>query len=536
MNRRKFLQLGGAAATALAAGLVWRAYTEGTLIPKPESSRELTNLVWTKYGPIRGEQQDCVHIFRGVPYATPPIGDLRWKPPREPHLWKDPRDAINFGPACPQRQDWPFGKPLDMSEDCLYLNLWTPAKNDAEKLPVMAWIHGGGFYGGSASQPVYDGFNLATHGVVVVSFDYRLGPFGFLAHPALAEESEHRASGNYGLMDQVLALKWIHENIHRFGGDPANVTVFGESAGAISVCALMTSSLATGLFDRAIAESGGALMRLRYANRASDGLESMESLGNQFAKRLGVQDEAGALKAMRSKSWQEILGAAMQPSSVPGGAVLEFLCVDGYVLQDTPGKVFANHKQLDIPFMTGTCADEGSMFARRLGVDTLQKYLGFLAATFGSRARDVLNYFPAEDDLSAKRAFIALLTDYDFVMVARTCARDMMAIQHETFLYQFTRGADGAARLGLGVYHGAELPYVFGSLQGSVYGEEDRRLSQEIMGYWTRFARTGDPNGDDAVTFPRYDSADRHLILGVPITTSEHLHRETCDFLETLRT
>jgi para-nitrobenzyl esterase len=247
----------------------------------------------TSTGPITGEERDGVRSFKGIPFAALPVGELRWKPPQQTPPWTEPRACVEFGPACPQQGKDLYGPVGEMNEDCLYLNVWTPATEDGVgRRPVMFWIHGGGFLFGSGGKPVYDGAELAKRGgVVVVTCNYRLGPFGFLAHPALTAESPQHTSGNYGLLDQIAALQWVQQNIGAFGGDPGCVTIFGQSAGGVSVCALMASPLAKGMFHRAIVHSGSAPGNLH--DRAA-----MESLGVEFAKRLGTDD----LKAMRAKS------------------------------------------------------------------------------------------------------------------------------------------------------------------------------------------------------------------------------------------
>ena len=247
-------------------------------------------------GPISGKVEDGVRIFSGIPYAAPPVGELRWKPPQPIASWKQVRNSTVFGPSCPQPTQQDAGK---FSEDCLYLNVWTTAKSPAERLPVMVWIHGGAFNIGSGSQPEYDGRNLAGKGVVVVTINYRLGPLGFLVHPLLSKESAQDTSGNYGLLDQIAALKWVQRNIAAFGGDPDRVTIFGESAGSKSVTLLMISPLSAGLFQRAIAESGGPMIGSEYLNPAYDGnMAKASKRGQELASKLGCGNTEDVLAAM----------------------------------------------------------------------------------------------------------------------------------------------------------------------------------------------------------------------------------------------
>lgn len=411
----------------------------------PRGPSRPTSPVDTSAGPITGEEQDGVRSFKGIPFAAPPVGELRWKPPQAVEPWATPRACVKFGPACPQRGKDLFGPVGEMSEDCLYLNLWTPAKSAEDKLPVMFWIHGGGFMFGSGGKACYDGAELARRGrVVVVTCNYRLGPFGFLAHPALTAESPNHASGNYGMMDQVAALQWVQKNITEFGGDSGCVTIFGQSAGGVSVCALMASPLAKGFFHRAIVHSGSAPGNLH--ERAA-----MEALGEEFARRLGTDD----LKAMRAKSTSEALAAAKKGSGRVGEGTQDHLSIDGYVLPESLRTVFAEGRQHNVPLMAGTTKDEGSLF------------------------------------LAGEKAVI----------------QAMAAIQPKTYSYEFRRTPRYAAAKHLGAFHGVELPYLFHYfLSLFQFTADDERLSEQIIGYWTRFARTGDPNGEGALTWLPYDA------------------------------
>ena len=400
-------------------------------------------------GPISGEERNGVRAYKGIPYAAPPVGPLRWKPPAEPAPWTDVRAFTKFGPACPQEGKDLFGPVGEQSEDCLYLNIWTPQGYGDAKWPVMVWIHGGGFLRGAGGKASYDGAELAKRGgVVVVSFNYRLGPLGFLAHPALTAESPHHASGNYGIMDQIAALEWVRKNIAAFGGDPGRITIFGQSAGGVSVCALMASPLATGLFHRAIVQSGSAPGNLHDR-------PAMESLGVEFARRLG----AGDLQAMRAKSPGEVLAAAKKNTGGVGEGTQDHLSVDGYVLTDSPGKVFAAGRQHNVPLIAGTTKDEDKLF------------------------------------LAGVKAVV-----------------DRMApLQPKTFFYEFRHTPGYAVANSLGAFHGVELPYVFHYFPPTLESNaEDEQLSGLLIGYWTRFARTGDPNGDGEPAWAAYDAQTRH--------------------------
>ena len=486
-------------------------------------------------GPITGEIEEGVRSHKGVPYAAPPVGELRWKPPQPPKPWKEPRECTQFGPSCPQYKDQITRDLGRMDEDCLYLNVWTPAKTVEDKLPVMLWIHGGGFIIGSGSLKTYHGHNLAKRGgVVVVTINYRLGKFGFLAHPELTKESPNKASGNYGLMDQVSALKWVKENIRKFGGDPDCVTIFGESAGAVSVCALMASPLARGLFHRAIAQSGGASPRLALLGKDTDQKPGMESQGVEFARKLSVEKIEGALAKLRKKSWKEILEADDARITLPGSTIP--VCVDGYVLPDDPLDILKAGKGAKVPFVTGTNRDEGTIFTSRVPIDTLWKLRAGLKLLMGEKTQEALKLYGAKDDKSAEKAFAEIMGD-GFVVSARRTVRAHAGAGNRTYLYHFTRSLPWADRMGIGSFHGFEIAYVFANMPLLTgFKARDRELSKDIIGYWTRFARTGDPNGEGAVKWPAYtEKEDKHIVFDTQIKVDKNLRKKYCDFFESVQ-
>jgi para-nitrobenzyl esterase len=338
-----------------------------------------------------------VRLFKRIPYAAPPVGQLRWKKPEPAKAWDGIRKADEWGPRCMQSSRLGDIDPLNkrMEEDCLYLNVWTSARSANDKLPVMVWIHGGSNNVGAGSQPDYDGGNLAKKGVVVVTFNYRLDVFGFLAHPELTRESGTNASGNYGLLDQIAALQWVQKNIAAFGGDPTVVTVFGESAGAFDISLLMTSPLAKGLFARAIGESGGALTPIPAFGPKP--LRIGEEDGSKFAQGLG----ANSIADLRVKSAQDVLQAAMKAPITYGFGV-----VDGYVVPEHPAQVFAQGRQHNIPLLVGWNADEGTLFAARLvkwGPD-LPSYADRIRAQFKDQAESVLKLYPPGTSLDEDKA------------------------------------------------------------------------------------------------------------------------------------
>lgn len=513
-------------------------------------------------GPVTGERQEVaekeIWIFRGIPYAAPPVGDLRWRPPQPVEAWAEPLSCTSFGPSCPQpgQGESFYVDTLAVGrtdEDCLYLNVWSPAESGEERLPVMVWIHGGSFETGSGSMAVYDGRHLAARGVVVVTINYRLGPFGFLAHPALSAESPEGVSGNYGLLDQIAALRWVQRNIAGFGGDPGNVTVFGESAGAISILDLLVSPLASGLFQRAISQSG-ILLDHGFGVSTTGTLNEAEAAGEAFAARLGV-DEAGDVAAqLRAKSSDELL-AAMAEVARESGLMEQGLTwkpvADGYVLPDLPSKLWAAGERHNVPLLIGSNADEGNTFLSGLTVSA-EDYEAQMAKIFGDHVQEALALYPIGQGGDTLTGLSRMLTEVGFASTARFAARSMSSPPAgasgsriggapqttPAYLYQFTRVP---MKNMFGAFHGVEIPYVFGtadlfSALGTIE-QADYDLSGAIMGYWSRFAATGDPNGGDAhPVWPRYEAAsDRHLELGDSIRVGEGLYREACDLADRVR-
>lgn len=478
-----------------------------------------------------------IAVFRGVPYAEPPVGDLRWKPPVPLKPRDGARPAKDFAASCAQTdrlQVWTrsiaqvFGTegqvataPMVTSEDCLYLNVWTGRRTT--KAPVMVWIHGGSNLNGEGSTDWYEGTNLAARGVVVVTINYRLGVFGFLAHPALTAESPNHASGNYGLLDQLEALRWVRRNIASFGGDPGNVTVFGESAGAIDIIHLMASPQSAGLFHRAIAQSGAPMA-------AMFPLKMGEMQGVGFAKRL-VADTTAPLSAMRAASTADVLATGTKAMAT---GQLFGPIVDGWVLPDMTVRIFESGRQLKVPLLIGTNALEmttlrGYMPRMEPGAPGVTKWVG---QTFGSAAPQVLAAYPVSDSAAAPRVALELATDLLFTCPTRIAARLMRRAGAPVYRYQFTRVLPGGESLG--AYHGAEIGYVFGNqLPWLPHEPVDNRISATMMGYWTRFAATGDPNGGDAPHWP-LDAADRPVSLELADVAApvEGLKGPACDAME----
>jgi para-nitrobenzyl esterase len=382
----------------------------------------------------------------------------------------------------------------------------------------------------------YDGRFLAEKmGVVIVTINYRLAQLGFLAHPALsAEDTEHNVSGNYGLLDQIFALRWVHNNIKNFGGDPKNVTIFGESAGGKSVCALLASPLAAGLFHRAIIQSGGCLMNQPHLKEPVSNRQSAEAQGERFARAIGCADASAVLVCLRSKTVQEILNTLPGEATILSTAEQWDFNVDGYALLDSPGRALEVGTFNNVPLMAGTTSNEASLFTGKLNITTPAQYEAFVRALFRENADQVLALYPVSAYPSPKAALDALISDISFVCPTRRFTRDISKYQQKTFLYHFTHVTRLGAQLGLGAFHGSELPFVFG-LPAATALPQERTLSEAMMAYWTNFAKMGDPNDGKLLRWPVYTpTEDPHLQLDVPITTGRELRKPYCDFFDAI--
>ena len=462
----------------------------------------------------------AVRAYKGIPFAKPPVGDLRWRPPQPAERWTGTLVADKFGPSCMQPDPTPghslftriFYTPIKpTSEDCLYLNVWT-AGSAGEKRPVMVWIPGGGFRGGSSSVEIYDGAELAKKGVVLVSINYRLWKFGFLALPELSAESEHHASGNYGLLDQIAALQWVKDNIAAFGGDPDNVTIFGQSAGSVAANYLMISPLAKGLFHRVIGESGGAFapavsgsptLRSLWISWLQS-LPDAEAVGSKLMTALKVSNVA----ELRQKSAEEILAV---PSATRFESAIPIL--DGYVLPATADEIFAAGRQNDVPLLLGSTADEGSNFPV---IRTVAGFREDASKTYGPLADAFLAVYAANDDSQAAHMSAAATRDRLLAWPTLQWARAQAQTGHsKVFYYYFAHHPPAppeerfVENLGkdLGAYHGAELAYVFGNFVPPEWPwtETDRELARTISQYWVNFATNGDPNASGLPQWPAFD-------------------------------
>lgn len=491
-------------------------------------------VVKTLYGSIKGIDSDGLLIFKGIPYAQPPAGDLRWKPPQVPARWEGVRDCTAFSPRCPQPAPILGRDTGPESEDCLYLNIWAPKPVEGGKLPVMVWIHGGGFVTGAGSLRYYDGEYLAKKGVVLVTINYRLGPFGFLAHPALSKESAHGVSGNYGILDMIAALQFVKENISSFGGDPGCVTIFGESAGSAAVTCLMATPLARGLFHRAIAESNFALglPPLKEGNGAER--EAAEKTGEKIAAQLGCDKAQDVPAALRKKSAQEVLKASNPAQGIYGKGIKFRPAVDGWVFPEEPPKIFSEGHQSPVPFLSGTNADEGTIFLQQIPVKHLFGYRLAVRLLFKDKAHDFLALYPATKDSEIAGALNKITTDTIFLTPVRFAIRSMEKASSPAYFYYFTRAPKMARDRKLGAFHALEISYVFGHMNEKWgFNQTDKRLSELMSSYWVNFARTGDPNGKGLPHWPAYTTAnDTHLELGDEVKTGTGLRKKYCDAIE----
>lgn len=464
-----------------------------------------------------------VIAFKGIPYAAPPVGDLRWKPPQPVTPWTGVRSAADYGARCMQARifDDMIFRDAGPSEDCLHLNVWMPAKSAHGKLPVMLWIYGGGYVGGATSEPRQEGASLTRKGVIVVSMDYRLGIFGFFVHPDLTKESPHHASGNYGLLDQLAALEWVHKNIAHFGGDPNSVTLFGESAGSFSVSALVASPLAKGLFQHAIGESGAMFSQALPLKP----LAEAEADGVKFAGTASLAD-------LRAKPAADLLKASMDQKTV------RFTTdVDGYFLPESTFAIYSAGKQSHVPLLAGWNADEGG-YKGIFGKDdvTAENYATHLKTLYNDHSDDVMKLYSGQSDAELKRAAGDLAGDR---FIAYSTWK-WLELQNKTggspvYRYEFDQALPGPNPT---AYHSAEIEFVFGVLENKKldWRPEDRKVSDLMTSYWTNFARTGNPNGAGLPQWPVYNKETGYQVMHFSATPSvaPDSHRARYELLDSL--
>jgi len=463
------------------------------------------NIVQTANGKIEGYTQGDIRIFKGIPFAQPPLGELRWKAPQPVMDWEGVKQCKEFGPSPMQNTPQPFycwteefiAKPEPLSEDCLYLNVWTPAKSSQEKLPVFVWIYGGGLSSGSANCDIYDGQEMAEQGIVYVSLNYRVGVFGFMAHPELSAESGHNASGNYGFMDQLQGLKWIRENIAAFGGDPENVTIAGQSAGSFSVNAQIASPLAKGYFQKAICQSGGIL-----GNRLRQELDDAEAQGEKFMKAAGASS-IGELRRLPADKLQELSNS----QEIGRFGVV----VDDYFLPKDLMSHFQNGNHNQVKILTGWVTGDATLMGS--GETTAEAFKTSIREQYGERSEEVLKHFPANTDEQAKESqqklnllSFAGLPSY---LLAEYTDKDV-------WLYEFIHvPTDKPGFPNYGAFHTSEVPFALHTLNQwqRPWKPEERKLEDQMSAYWVNFAKTGNPNGDGLPEWNPYNSSDGEILI-----------------------
>lgn len=492
--------------------------------------------VQTKSGLLSGTTDETgVRTYRGIPYAEPPIGELRWKPPQPVKPWEGVRKAKKFAPRAMQLPIFPDMnfRSAGMSEDCLYLNVWTPAKSADESLPVLVYFYGGGFIAGDGSEPRYDGANMARKGIVAVTVNYRLGLFGFLAHPELTRESPHHASGNYGLLDQAEALRWVQQNITAFGGDPKRVTIAGESAGSISVSALMVSPLSKNNIAGAIGESGSLLSTL-----APVSLAEAEQVGARFAADVGAK----SLADLRKLPAEELLKAKS------GAGVGKFrITVDGYFLPEKAFDLFTAGKQARVPLLVGWNTEEsGYQGVLRQDPPTRENYIKNVKRLFKDRGDDALKVYAVTSDDEVEQVATDLASDR-FIAYGTWKWADVHAETsgEPTYRYLYARPrppqtANPRAPRPRGASHSAEIEYALGNLAtNKVYAwtAEDYKVSETMQNFFANFIKTGDPNGKDLPTWPTTNKSDpvQFMRIDVESRAEPETHRDRYLFLDSLR-
>jgi para-nitrobenzyl esterase len=489
-------------------------------------------IVKTGSGKLRGVLRPSGGAeFLGIPYAQPPVGPLRWHEAVPVGKWRDVRDATSFGAPCaqPVLGDWNQHDAETSKEDCLFLNVITPVWPPKAPLPVMFWLHGGGNEGGTASSALYKDGTLVKHGVLLVTVNYRLGVFGFFAHPGLTRESEHHASGNYGLMDQIAALQWVRANISKFGGDPANITVFGQSAGAQDTSLLMASALSKSLFHRAIAESGAAI------NPTMPSLSQSEQAGEKLAAKLNAPAGNDAIKFLRQLSVDDLMKAASNrtPNEPPPIGPN----IDGWVIAGPPAEVFAEGQQASVPLILGTTTRE---FGSSSSPDELRKWIEKVTGSFAPRALSL--YGLADNGQGTSDPMYGSAADQWFADLIFRCpvateAQFHNAAHHPTYQYELQHAIPGQESQG--AVHSADLPYVFGFYpkSGNISGnftDTDFKLAELIETYWTNFAKTGNPNGGTLPNWPEFNGSQAYIAFtqdGRVVPTSGGLRRPPCDLL-----
>lgn len=461
-------------------------------------------LVRTGTGDVRGLTADGVDSFLGVPFAAPPVGDRRWRPPAPAAAWEGERPAVTFGADCAQKPFIGDDAPLATvpAEDCLYLNVWRPAGSAARKRPVMVWVHGGGFVNGGTSPAIYDGSRMARDGVVVVSANHRLGRFGFFAHPALTAEAGGAPTANYGFMDQIAALRWVAANIAAFGGDPSNITIFGESAGGLSINILLSAPQARGLFHKAIVMSGGGRSTLLPSPPLAEG----EAAGRRFAAGQGITDTGpAALTALRALPAGALVGD-LNLATLSGVIDYSGPVIDGKLMESAPLDLFRAGKAAPVPVMVGATSADGWYSG-----GTRETIL----AAFGPLREEAARLYDPTGTDSAEKVGHRVNGDAMFIEPARATARALAAGGQPVYLYRFSYVAEKMRGKWTGTQHAKELPFIFDRVlprYGSLTTPADLAMAARLRGYWTGFAKTGVPAAPGEPAAPRLVAGDERLI------------------------
>ncbi|WP_438864397.1 carboxylesterase/lipase family protein [Neptunicella sp.] len=482
------------------------------LMCNAETASQAVPVVDAPIGKIEGVSQGALNVFRGIPYAQPPIGERRWKPPVPVAPWSDVKVAHSYGDACIQ----PSRKTIGIyssdispsSEDCLSLNIWAPKQ--AQQLPVFVWIHGGALTAGASKEPFYDGSKLAEQGMIVVTINYRLGVLGYLAHPELSAESADKISGNYGLLDQIESLRWLHNNIAAFGGDVSNITIAGESAGALSVVYLMASPVARGLFAKAVVQSAH-LSSTPELKQDKYGQFSAEKIGTYIAKKVGAKN----LASLRAMDPQQLANSA---------AAARYLAqpvVDGNVITGQVIDTFASGEQAPVPLLVGF--NSGEIHSLKMLVPPVPQSSAEYEKIIRSRYLDLADPFLRLYPSSAMQESIyATARDALFGWASEKIAKSQQAIGQPAYLYLFDHGYPAADKAGLHAFHGSEIPFVFGSFERTTAlwpkiptTKEQQAFSAAMMGYWSEFAKVGTPRAENQPDWPAYGDEKAYMLFGV---------------------
>lgn len=496
----------------------------------PAARAELGTLSVTG-GQISGTVENGVSAYKGIPFAEPPVGELRWVEPQPVLAWEGVRACETVSSICPQ-VPYPalslYARPPEPnSEDCLYLNVWSAAESADEARPVMVWIHGGALTRGSGGRSTYNGEAFAKKGVVLVTINYRVNVFGFLAHRELTEESPNHSSGNYGILDQIAALQWVHDNIAAFGGDPDNVTIFGESAGSWSVNCLQATPLAKGLFHRVIGESGATFRAMARLAEPNGDLAAAEQSGIEFA----TAARARSIEDLRRMSWEKILEVYTANQSIRTRPN-----VDGWMLPDEIRAIFASGKQNDVPILIGSNADEMTSLTYPTMIPrTLEALSEWIAETYPGAEDAFARAYPAETDADAARAWLDCARDRTFTLGMRTWARAQASGTAPAYLYFFNHTAPSPMPEFYRAYHASEIVYVFGNLNtlSLPHEETDAALSALMTSAWVNFATNGNPNGDGLAEWPAYDAdSEAYMEFGDETAAGNHLLKDQLDFVE----